>query len=115
MPINSETRISANVGGNIGSLVWGDDNFDPRYALLKDIQSHLIIKKGARVSTSEFSLFPEGTNIGYVSNVGTRNGDNALEIQVRLDTDFSKLQYVYVINNLLSAEQLGLEAQNKAE
>lgn len=113
--LHSETRISANVGGNIGSLVWGEDNFDPRYAMLKDIQSHLTIRKGARVSTSEFSLFPEGTNIGYVSNVGTRNGDNALEIQVRLDTDFSKLQYVYVINNLLSAEQLGLEAQNKAE
>jgi len=113
--LHSETRISANVSGNIGSLVWGEDNFDPRYAMLKDIQSHLTIRKGARVSTSEFSLFPEGTNIGYVSNVGTRNGDNALEIQVRLDTDFSKLQYVYVINNLLSAEQLGLEAQNKAE
>ena len=113
--LHSETRISANVNGNIGSLVWGEDNFDPRYAMLKDIQSHLIIKKGARVSTSEFSLFPEGTNIGYVSNVGTRNGDNALEIQVKLDTDFSKLQYVYVINNLLSGEQLKLEAQNKAE
>lgn len=113
--LHSETRISANVNGNIGSLVWGEDNFDPRYAMLKDIQSHLIIKKGARVSTSEFSLFPEGTRIGYVSSVGTRNGDNALDIQVKLDTDFSKLQYVYVINNLLSGEQLQLEAQNKAE
>lgn len=113
--LHSETRISANVDGNIGSLVWGEDNFDPRYAMLKDIQSHLIIKKGARVSTSEFSLFPEGSNIGYVSNVGTRNGDNSLEIQVKLDTDFSKLQYVYVINNLFSAEQTALEAQNKAE
>lgn len=113
--LHSETRISANVDGNIGSLVWGEDNFDPRYAMLKDIQSHLIIKKGARVSTSEFSLFPEGSNIGYVSNVGTRNGDNSLEIQVKLGTDFSKLQYVYVINNLFSAEQTALEAQNKAE
>lgn len=113
--LHTETKISANVSGNIGSLVWGEDNFDPRYATLKDIQSHLVIKKGARVSTSEFSLFPENTNIGVVSKIGTRNGDNSLEIQVKLDTDFSKLQYVYVINNLLSNEQLELEAQNKTE
>ncbi|WP_276363179.1 rod shape-determining protein MreC [Daejeonella sp. H1SJ63] len=113
--LHTETKVSANVSGNIGSLVWGEDNFDPRYAELKDIQSHLAIKKGARVSTSEFSLFPEGSNIGFVSRIGTRKGDNSLDIQVKLDTDFSKLQYVYVINNLLSREQLELEAQNKTE
>lgn len=113
--LHTETKVSANVNGNIGSLVWGEDNFDPRYAELKDIQSHLSIKKGARVSTSEFSLFPEGSNIGFVSRIGTRKGDNSLDIQVKLDTDFSKLQYVYVINNLLSREQLELEAQNKTE
>lgn len=113
--LHTETKISANVGGNIGSLIWGEDNSDPRYAALKDIQSHLVIKKGARVSTSEFSLFPENTNIGFVSRVGIPEGDNSLDIQVKLDTDFSRLQYVYVINNLLSREQLELEAQNKNE
>ncbi|MFA6944454.1 MAG: rod shape-determining protein MreC [Pedobacter sp.] len=113
--LHTETKISASVNGNIGSLVWGDGIYDSRYALLKDIQSHLIIKKGARVVTSEFSLFPPGTNIGYVASTGTKNGDSSLKIEVKLDTDFATLQYVYVINNLLSEEQLSLEAQNKVE
>jgi rod shape-determining protein MreC len=113
--LHTETKISASVDGNIGSLVWGEGNYDSRFALLKDIQSHLSIKKGARVITSEFSLFPPGTNIGYVSESDTRDGNSALNIQVKLDTDYAKLQYVYVIINLLSEEQLNLEAQNKIE
>lgn len=113
--LHTETKISASVDGNIGSLVWGDGNYDPRFALLKDIQSHLIIKSGAKVVTSEFSLFPQETEIGYVTNTGTKNGDSSLKIEVRLSTDFAKLQYVYVIINQLSEEQLSLEAQNKVE
>jgi rod shape-determining protein MreC len=113
--LHTETKISASVEGNIGSLVWGNGNYDSRYALLKDIQSHLSIKKGARVVTSEFSLFPQGTNIGYVTESDSKDVNNGLNIKVKLDTDFAKLQYVYVVINMLSKEQLNLEAQNKVE
>lgn len=113
--LHEETKISATVEGNIGSLVWGDGNYDSRYALLKDIQSHLNIRKGARVVTSEFSLFPQGTNIGYVIESTSKYGNNALNIKIKLDTDFAKLQYVYVVINLLSEEQLNLEAKNEVE
>lgn len=113
--LHSETKISATVDNNIGSLVWGEGNFDARYAVLKDIQAHLIVKKGSRVVTSEFSLFPQGTNIGTVAKTGVKGSGSALDIEVKLDTDFSALQYVYVITNMLSKEQLSLEAQNKVE
>ena len=113
--LHSETKVSANVNGSIGSLVWGEENYDPRFAYLKDIQSHLSIKKGNRVVTSEFSMFPEGTAIGYVTATRTSQGDNSLDIKIKLNTDFSTLEYVYVINNILSAQQLSLEAQNKIE
>ncbi len=113
--LHTETKISASVNGNIGSLVWGEGNFDPRFAILKDIQGHLVIKKGSRVVTSEFSLFPQGTNIGVVSKTGVKGVESSLNIEVKLDTDFSALQYVYVITNMLSKEQLSLEALNKVE
>jgi len=113
--LHTETKISASVDGNIGSLVWGEGVYDARFAILKDIQGHLIIKKGSRVVTSEFSLFPTGTNIGVVSKSAVKGGSSSLDIEVKLDTDFSALQYVYVINNLLSTEQLSLEALNKTE
>ncbi len=113
--LHTETKVSASVNGNIGSLVWGEGNFDARFAILKDIQGHLVVKNGARVVTSEFSLFPQGTNIGTVAKTGIKGDDSALNIQVKLDTDFSALQYVYVITNMLSKEQISLEALNKAE
>lgn len=113
--LHTETKVSASVNGNIGSLVWGDGNFDPRFVVLRDIQGHLTVKKGSRVVTSEFSLFPPGTNIGVVNGTGSRGGDSSLDIEVKLDTDFSALQYVYIINNLLAKEQLSLEALNKTE
>jgi rod shape-determining protein MreC len=113
--LHSETRISASVNDNIGSLVWGEDNYDSRFAMLHDIQGHLVINKGSKVVTSEFSLFPPGTVIGEVTHVEDEGGSSALNIRVQLATDFSSLQYVYVINNLLSKEQLALEALNKVE
>lgn len=113
--LHSETKISAQVNGNIGSLVWGEGNSDSRFVFLKDIQSHIIIKKNDKVLTSEFSLFPEGTPIGYVVSNRNKGGGGDLDIKVRLNTDFSNLQYVYVINNLYSKEQITLESQNKIE
>lgn len=115
--LHSDTKVSAQVNGNIGSLVWGEGNNDSRYAYLKDVQSHLNIKKGDKVLSSEFSLFPEGTTIGYVVENRTKEGTNELDIKVKLSTDFSTLQYqyVYVINNLLSGEQVSLESLNKIE
>ena len=113
--LHSDTRISASVAGNIGSLVWGEGNFDPRLAILKDIPNHVIVKKGNLVVTSGYSLFPSGIEIGRVTRTGLKGGDSFLNIEVWLTTDFSKLQYVYVINNLLSKEQKELEAPNKTE
>ena len=113
--LHSDTRISASVNGNIGSLVWGEGNYDPRLAILKDIPNHVIVKKGNQVVTSGYSLFPSGIEIGRVTRTGLKGGDSFLNIEIWLSTDFSNLQYVYVINNLLSLEQESLEALNKTE
>ncbi len=113
--LHSDTRISASVNGNIGSLVWGEGNYNPQLAILKDIPNHVILKKGERVVTSGFSLFPSGLEIGKVTHTDIISGDSFLNIQVSLATNFATLQYVYVVNNLLSNEQQLLEAQNKIE
>ncbi|NEU09735.1 rod shape-determining protein MreC [Flavihumibacter sp. R14] len=113
--LHSDTRISASVNGNIGSLVWGEDSSDPRLAILRDIPNHVIVKKGNRVVTSGYSLFPSGIEIGRVTRTGLKGGDSFLDIEIYLSTDFSKLQYVYVINNLLAQEQKELEAPNKPQ
>ncbi|WP_026896747.1 rod shape-determining protein MreC [Daejeonella oryzae] len=113
--LHNDTRISASVNNNIGSLIWGEGNYDSRLAILKDIPNHVSVKKGDLVTTSGYSLFPAGLEIGRITKTGIKGGDSFLDIEIQLSTDFSTLQYVYVVNNLLSGEQNELESQNKTE
>lgn len=113
--LHSETRFSASVDGNIGSMTWGEENFDPRIGYLKDIPTHVTLKKGAEVVTSGFSLFPKNIPIGTVIQTGTKGGDSFLNVKVKLAANFEALEYVYVVRNSLAAEQQALETEKKPE
>ncbi|HCN83957.1 MAG TPA: rod shape-determining protein MreC [Sphingobacteriaceae bacterium] len=115
--LHSGTKISASIASTnaFGSLVWGEGNYDPQKAILLDIPNHVIVKTGEKVVTTGFSLFPAGLPIGKISRTGIKGGNNFLDIEVKLNTDFSTLQYVYVVNNLRSAEQQQLEGKIKAD
>jgi rod shape-determining protein MreC len=112
--LHKDSRISAKVkkSGYIGSLVW--DGVDPTEATLKDIALHVQLAKGDTIITSSFSsIFPEGIMIGQVEEVKSKAGDNFYDITIKLSTDFSKLSFVYIVNNVLKEEQRKLEEQQK--
>ena len=111
--LHSRTKISASIEGSnaFGSLVWGPDNFNSQTAFLLDIPNHIVVKNDQRIVTSGFSLFPAGTSIGKIIRRDVKGCNNFLDIELKLSTDFSTLQYVYVINNLRAAEQQELETQ----
>lgn len=115
--LHADTRISANLLSSkaIGSLVWGSSNVNSRYAILQDVPNHIKVKKGEKVVTSGYSLFPAGIAIGTVAETGLKGGDSFLNIKVELSTNFAALSYVYVIVNSAAAEQLRLESLNKTE
>jgi rod shape-determining protein MreC len=99
----------------IGSFVWGND-LDPTKGLLIDIQNNAQPKLGEQVVTSGYSLFPTGILFGKITNLHAKGGGLLLNVEVALAVDFSKLQYVYVVNNKFAQEQTGLEAvQSKNE
>ncbi|MDN5288268.1 MAG: mreC [Mucilaginibacter sp.] len=115
--LHKNTRLSAMLVDNkeIGSFVWGAD-LDPTKGLLIDIQNNAQPKLGERVVTSGYSLFPTGIPFGKITNLHAKGGGLLLNVEVALAVDFSKLQYVYVVNNKFAQEQSGLEAvQNKNE
>ncbi|WP_256012974.1 rod shape-determining protein MreC [Desertivirga xinjiangensis] len=116
--LHSDTRISASIKENhaFGSLMWGDENYDPRIAILKDIPNHIEVRRGQHVVTTGFSTrFPTGLPIGRVTRTGVKGGESFLNIEVQLSTDFSTLQYVYVIKNVLATEKEQLEAIQPAK
>ncbi|QEM14143.1 rod shape-determining protein MreC [Mucilaginibacter rubeus] len=115
--LHKNTRFSAMLAGtkDIGSFVWGND-LDPHKGLLIDIQNNAQPKVGDSVVTSGYSLFPTGIPFGKITNLHAKGGGLLINVEVALAVDFTKLQYVYVVNNKFAGEQTGLEAvQNKNE
>jgi len=114
--LHKDTHISAMLADNhaIGSLIWGDD-LDPHKALLVNITNNVKPRMGELVVTSGYSLFPAGVPLGKVVNLHTKSGGFFLNMEVALSVDFSKLQYVNVVNNKYAQQQADLEAQEKQE
>ncbi|MES2829632.1 MAG: rod shape-determining protein MreC [Bacteroidota bacterium] len=115
--LHQKSIVSVSIKKNnaVGSLLWGEGNFDYRKAYIKDIPNHFKLSLGDTVVTSNFSLFPVGIPVGRVSNTGISRGENFKLIEVLLLNDFSTLQYVYVIKDKFAKEQKALEAKTPDE
>jgi rod shape-determining protein MreC len=114
--LHKDSQFSAMLANNkeIGYVAWGDD-LDPHKGVLKDVSNNALPKLGEQVVTSGYSLFPEGIPIGKISNLHTKAGGLLLNMELTLAVDFSKLQYVNVVDNKFAKEQEGLEAQQKKD
>jgi len=103
--LNRNLKLSVRTLGKgfIGSLVW--DGSDIRYAELNYVPLHYTPEPGDTVVTSGFSsVFPEGLQVGTIERVRPSEASGFYEIDVRLATDFSTLDYVYVTANDSRAE-----------
>jgi len=109
--LHKSSSISAKIEGRnyFGSLVW--DGNDYKYGTLKEIPTHVNIKKGARILTSGYSvIFPEGIPVGKIVSYEVRPGDDTYTIKVKFSEDYGNLVHVYVVKNLLKEEQKDLES-----
>ena len=115
--LHKDAKVSAMLADtkDIGSLIWGDD-LNPRKGLLTDVPNHVKPHIGQWVVTSTYSdLYPAGIPLGKVTNLHAKGGGFFLNMEINFSVDFSKLQYVYVVNNKLALERAGLEAQEKQD
>jgi rod shape-determining protein MreC len=114
--LHKDSQFSAMLADNkeIGSIQWNDD-LDPHKGVLKDVSNNAQPKVGEWVVTSGYSLFPEGIPVGKVSSLHTKGGGYSLNMEVTLSVDFSKLEYVNVVENRFGKEQEALEGQKKKD
>ena len=119
--LNIEIKINAKIKktSHFGTLEW--DGLSTKYLKLNDIPETAKIKIGDSIVTGGMSLiFPEGIKIGVVSKISkhenqvtsysVRSGnndafkyesrENYLNIKVKLNTDMSNLNNVYIIESL---------------
>ena len=121
--LNIETKINAKVKrtSHFGTLEW--DGLSNSYLLLNDIPETADIKIGDSIITGGMSLiFPEGINIGVISEIMKQENfndtiikfninnqvkmanikfrENYFNIEVKLHANMNNLNNVYVIESL---------------
>jgi rod shape-determining protein MreC len=114
--LHKNSSISAKLAntGYIGSLTW--DGRDPQVVQLMDIPNHVELAEGMVVQTSGYSaMFPAGIAIGKVRSFSIKEGDNFYSVEVDLFTDMNAVSVVYVVNNMMGAEQQELELQAQTD
>ncbi len=86
-----------------GSTKWDGQNSDE--AKLLYVPRHVQVEIGEEIVTSGYNaVFPEGISVGKVKDVKMSTETNYLDITIKLSTDFSKLTFVYLVENALKVE-----------
>lgn len=114
--LHKDSKVSAMIKKNKykGTLVW--DGVDYKNANLVDIEPHVKLAKGDTIVTSGNSyIFPEGLLIGVIEKFSITPGAYYYDISVKFTTDYSRLEYVYIVNNLYKDEQKKLMDSKKDE
>jgi rod shape-determining protein MreC len=95
-------------GGETGTIDW--DGLSPNFVTLRAIPKSVKVNVGDTVVTSQTSsLFPANLMVGTIEEIVPDNSSNFYTLKVRAATNFSNIEYVYVIDNLQYDEQKGLE------
>lgn len=114
--LNNYLRVSAKVKASeqVGSLVW--DGKNPSEAILEELPRHATFKVGDTVVTSGYStVFPEGVPVGIVTKPLKDYDENFFALRVRLFTDFSTLNTVRVVRDMMKPELLEVESDEEPQ
>ena len=107
--LHKDTRISARLksSGQMVDVSW--DGIDYKKGIVENIPTHIIPSHGDTVITSGYSfVFPENIIIGTIGEK-IEQGGNLNRAELYFSTDFNNLYYVYITENLASAELDSLE------
>ncbi|MFD1614721.1 rod shape-determining protein MreC [Gelatiniphilus marinus] len=98
--LNTTSKISAQLKktNHFGSLTWNGNS--PNIVQLIDVEKIAPVKVGDTIVTSgRSSIFPKNIDIGTVKDFNLDVAENYYEINVKLFTDMTNLEHVYIIKN----------------
>lgn len=107
--LHSKYEVSSQIKSSklIGTATWKGGNIAKANLMYIPRHEHVVIQD--TVITSGYNaIFPEGIIIGTIDKYSSPPNDMFLNIDLKLTTDFNKIQYVYVIRNRFKKERLEL-------
>ncbi|ATA88553.1 rod shape-determining protein MreC [Capnocytophaga stomatis] len=114
--LNIKSSLNAMVKrtGHFGSLKWNGQELN--IVQLVDIPNIAPIQKGDTIVTGGMSsIFPKGIPVGRIMNITRSQMDNSFVIDIKLFTDMSNVDFIYIIENKDKEEISNLESQNPNE
>ena len=108
--LHPQFRVVAKLrkGGETGTIYW--DGISPAFISMRGIPRSANVVVGDTVVTSQItSLFPAGLLVGTISEIVPDNTSNFFNLKLRTATNFSNIEYAYVLDNLQYDEQKRLE------
>ncbi|MBI1266505.1 MAG: rod shape-determining protein MreC [Cryomorphaceae bacterium] len=110
--VNFSLSVKLSKSGAFGQLKW--PTHDPTIATVVEVPKYARPEIGDTITTTGFSTyFPEDILVGIVESYESPDGENFFDLNIRLTTKFYQLNYVQVVNNFMSKEQLELEARRE--
>ncbi|MBI1223174.1 MAG: rod shape-determining protein MreC [Bacteroidetes bacterium] len=114
--LNRNTKISPKIDTSIyfGTVMWNGESF--KRAQLTTVNQFVPVNVGQKVYTSGYTeYYPENIPIGTIESIHLEPGNNFYDIELSLATDFTQLRSVYIVQNLMKDEILGLEEDTRKE
>lgn len=113
--INAKYNLDVHIKRNnqIGTVSWNNqDGLDAYHAQIVDIPITAEVKVGDTLETSGYSKkYPKGVLVGVVSQVNELPETSSLKVEIELFTDYSQVNNVLVVKNLLRDEWKELEEE----
>ena len=114
--LNHNSRVSVTLKGKSFTGIVDWDGASPYEVLLHNVPRNLKVHKGDSVVTSNLSeSFPPGLMVGRADRIRLDAASNLMDVVLKTATDFSNLQYVYLIRNVFYTEQKSLEQATKEQ
>jgi rod shape-determining protein MreC len=112
--LHSEMYVSSMIKrlGVFCTTKWQGNN--PTIASVLYVPRHVTIQEGDSIVTSGYNaIFPPGIPIGVVQTVTIEENETFYDVRISLTNDFSRISYVYVINNKFKPEKDSVENINE--
>lgn len=104
------SRVAVKKNNSQGRLTWTGK--DPTHINIIQVSEPGNLIKGDSVITTKISpMFPSDIMVGTIEDFGKSQGSNYYTLNVKLSTNFSALQFVYVVNELMQKEREELEGK----
>ena len=114
--LHSKSAIDVKIKSNgyTGTLVWQGQDYT--YGKVQNIPSHVHITIGDTITTSgNSSIFPDNILVGTISDFQLDEGASFYDIELKFSVNYNKVKHVYIINNTLKEELIGLKKLNEDE